>query len=112
MCNRRDHVITLLPGLYATDWIMVIIATVDTSREQREGCAMALESCSELLDPEQVQMGLDFLLSHGLADDEASVREKMIAAGVKETDAACEKWTCSQWPAFHNERGQELVSSC
>ncbi|GMH32908.1 hypothetical protein BSKO_00742 [Bryopsis sp. KO-2023] len=53
---------------------------------ERLGAAQALEACAEFFDSDGVHTALDFLLTDGLADEDAGVREKMVSAGVSLVD--------------------------
>jgi hypothetical protein len=47
----------------------------------RAGAAAALRALAPHLSPDQLTATLDFLLSRGLADGTAAIREAMVAAG-------------------------------
>ncbi|KAK9804294.1 hypothetical protein WJX72_005256 [[Myrmecia] bisecta] len=68
----------------------------------REGAALALKACANLLTATEVPRALDLLLGQGLADPDDGVREAMVQAGVALVDAHGKQHAQMMLPLFES----------
>jgi hypothetical protein len=71
-------------------------------RDARLGAAAALKALAPSVPRPLLTKGLDFLLSAGLVDDDASVRSAMVAAGVAVVDAGGPESASALMPLFES----------